>query len=301
MNKKFSPSKYPIVEAIMNPVSDLNLAISVSDAGCLPSLLSPSISQELDELLTEYYKSVGNMNINVSFSISSKDIIGMCKVITKHKPSHIELISSMLEENYKESDLILLNSKKIQNILSMIGVHTKVLMRTPIPFNDSILFDGYCIKGSDSAGKRGDYTVQDLFNIQKTKSPNKFLIPYGGVKSPQDVKRYLDNGASAVAVGTLFAASKESCLSNEVKQKMIESTSKDLTKSDINQSQLVLGNYEKIVGDDANRSKLLKKSLTGDGTSGFIYASGAIDAITEIKTVKEIVEYLTKDLSKKFK
>jgi NAD(P)H-dependent flavin oxidoreductase YrpB (nitropropane dioxygenase family) len=297
---KFFNSKYPIVEAIMNPVSDLNLALAISDAGCFPSLhyrstTDSTSSEKLDEILTEFVKSNGNSNVLVTYNPYDLDCIGVLKVLKKHKPSHLEITCATEETiNYDISSLTV--NKKIENNVKMAGVYSKLLFRINKPSENSNLISGFCIKGQESAGKTGEYKISDLFEIQKNKTKDKVFVPYGSIKTSKDVRDYINRGATAVAVGTLFACSKESCLSDEVKQKMVSSTSENLSKSKFNQNQLVLGEIKEEINDDWNRPNALAKYIKGDGKHGFIYASSAIDFISEVRSVKEIVEYLTEKL-----
>jgi len=119
MNNIFFPSKYPIVEAIMNPVSDLKLALAVADSGGYPSLFNDGNSEKLNFLLSEFKKSIGNTNIVVCTHIQSKDIIGFIKVIKKHKPSHCEIFC--VDENGQKNNSILTDDKISRLNLEMIN------------------------------------------------------------------------------------------------------------------------------------------------------------------------------------
>ena len=117
-------------------------------------------------------------------------------------------------------------------------------------------------------------------------------------KKKNEVKEYIELGAECVAVGTLLAASKESCLSDELKNTMIQVNSLSLIRMpDTDQNALILGDKEEVFNSPSrNRQDSLMDGLYGDGKTGHIYVGKSIDYVTEIRSVKEIVEGLVKDL-----
>jgi hypothetical protein len=97
-----------------------------------------------------------------------------------------------------------------------------------------------------------------------------------------------------VGVGTLFAACKESPLSPQAKQKILESSSSDISYlKNSNRNALILGGGNLPQDEqDLNRQASLDQGLHGDGTQGLLYIGTGIDYVTEIRTVKETVDYL---------
>jgi nitronate monooxygenase len=55
------------------------------------------------------------------------------------------------------------------------------------------------------------------------------LIVAGGISSPKDIKRWLRAGASAVQMGTIFVATKESGASDEFKEQLLKCSDEDMT------------------------------------------------------------------------
>jgi NAD(P)H-dependent flavin oxidoreductase YrpB (nitropropane dioxygenase family) len=142
-------------------------------------------------------------------------------------------------------------------------------------------------------------TLFDLFDQQKKLTPNAVLIASGGISTPEQVSEFITKGATAVCIGTLLAASKESSLSAEAKNAIVNCKKEDIIKfNDTKQNTLILGNIDEIENDtsDKNRTNTLKKGIHGDGKSGHIYVGSGVDQITSIKTVKEIVEHLVSRL-----
>jgi NAD(P)H-dependent flavin oxidoreductase YrpB (nitropropane dioxygenase family) len=116
------------------------------------------------------------------------------------------------------------------------------------------------------------------------------VILSGGVYDKNDIDYYLSLGAIAVEVGTVFAASKESCLSDATKQSIIDKGLKDLRrfKSD-NRLGLNIQDYN---DSGFNHYGSLLKGIK-DPTKGHIYAGEAVERITEILSVAEIMKRLT--------
>jgi NAD(P)H-dependent flavin oxidoreductase YrpB (nitropropane dioxygenase family) len=304
MTDKFFNSRYPIMEALMNGGSDLPLALAVADAGAFPSYWYRGNKEELHNDIKEFIKAVGHSNIAVGgINITQLADLEFLKIINELKISHIEILAT----DYRTGNFLpidgFLSDTKLSIGMKFLKKTSKILTRIYKP-TDSVVstayFDGYCIKGQESAGKTSDFSVSELFDKQKNISDN-YLIPYGGIGTPQQVKDYINRGAPAVAVGTLFAASLESSLSTESKHQLIKSTSANLTKLvDTDQNSLVLDNNFKTnvpsVSKDWNRQAYLEQGLHGNGNQGLLYIGKAVDYVTEIKPVKKIVEYLVSEI-----
>lgn len=292
----FFPSRWPILCAVMNGVSDLNLALAVHEAGAMPSLLlnryndDKTINYDLiNDSLKNFQQSTGN--VNLVFAISEEDLFDyqLVKILRQYKVSHIEFLSNYLDASH------IWHRRDFQTAIKYIQTTTKIIGRTT-KLIDNNLTDALGIKGKESAGFTGQHSVLEMFQQQQKLTPACALIPYGGIGTPEQVAYYINSGAVGIAAGTLFAASKESCLSEEVKLTMCKKTSSDLSNfSDTGQNALVLGNLETVLNDKShwNREASLKSGIHGNGNEGHIYASKSIDYISEIRSVKEIVEYLT--------
>lgn len=306
MTDKFFNSRYPIMEAVMNGGSDLPLALAVADAGAFPSYWYQSNEQLYDDI-TEFIKCTGHCNIAVGGLVFQRFTdLELLKIINQLKISHIEILAT----NHRTGNFIsmneILSDTKIATRLNMLKQTSKIMTRIYEPTNCSLsstYFDGYCIKGKESAGKSGNYSVSELFNIQKDISVNS-LIPYGGIGTPHQVKDYLERGAVGVAVGTLFAASQESSLSIEAKQQIIKANSSTITRLvDTNQNSLLLDDsfktFTPVVDNDWNRQHYLKQGLHGNGSKGLLYVGNGVDYVNDIKPVKDIIKYLVSELEYK--
>ena len=307
MKEKLFDCKYPIVEASMNLGSDLKLALAVADAGAFPSLLTNYIKDskligndhnELYEKLREFKKSTGSCNLILGIGSSVLSNLNMLKIINEFQVSHIELFPSNPNGIIETIDKICSDNMNLAGI-KFLKKTAQIITRLYTPTNSNFAnqFDAFAIKGKESGGRSGCWSVLELFNNQRAQL-NIPLYPIGGIGTPEQVKHYIDNGAVAVGIGTLFAACEESPLSKEAKDKIVNSTIKDIVQTpDTNQNVIILGNtILESQPADWNRSDLLDKGLHGNGETGLMYVGHGINHVDRIRTVKETVEYLVSQL-----
>ena len=291
----FFPSRWPIMCAVMNGVSDLNLALAVHAAGAMPSLMITGADkdQQIDAALNEFKHCTGHANIVLQISYDDLINSSIPRLLRQYRVSHVELFGTLNslgmttvgEFDHMQHDPLI--AKGIQFINSI----SKIIMRVLTP-SDTSPIDAYAVKGHDGAGFGGKLSTSDLFDQQKHRTPSMPLIAYGGIGCPGAVTDYIRRGAAAVAVGTMFAATKESCVAETTKQHMVGSSADSLTKFASSQQALVLGD----VSEDhtPNHQMSLDQGIAGQG--GLVYAGTAIDHVTKIRTVQEVVDYLTSEL-----
>jgi hypothetical protein len=270
----------------MNGVSDLVLARACAAAGIVPSLVPytyPSF-KEFFQALAEYKLTGGD--IVVALRLAEVVDSRLTDKLISSGITHIELL------DYEPSEI---NADSINRINQLrdtgIQIILKILIHTDIaPYRDII--DAVTIKGSEGAGRsmEGMDIITEIKAI-KLMYPGVKIISSGGIKSSADVKRHLGAGADAVGIGTLFAMSQESSIPKAVKDKLLQSTSGDIRRlrSGAQQRAVV---FEETNSDDFNNTQGLTTGLR-TGTAGHVFVGNAIDSITEILTVKQIVDYLT--------
>lgn len=295
----YFPSKYPIVQALMNQVCDVNLGAAVDEAGGFPSLWISNIGlDQANEKIKEFKTLTGHSRVLVGFTLEEINDIRLINLLQSHGIKYVEIWGLVSDQGQWLDFHSVYSDPTKQSLLIEMKEKFKLSCRInePVISPHLDLFDAVCLKGAESAGLSGSYSVKDLFFSQKKNSPSKNLIPYGGIANSNQVLDYLSSGAAGIGVGTLFAMSKESPLSDEVKRKMIQKTSNDITKTQgTNQSMISLNErdgLESIADGDWNRTSLLKKGIFGKGDQGLVYVGHAIDQITEIKTVKQIMDQL---------
>lgn len=283
----------------MNQVSDLSLALAVHEAGAMPSLMvnGEHRAEKISSALSEFVKSVGHANLVLSLNYYDLVNIDIVKLVRQYKVSHVELLGALdsLQMTTRQEFDHVMSDSLFRNGLKFIQSTTKTMIRIFSPTEAQSQLQAYALKGSDSGGFTGNLSVSELFARQRQLTPGMKLIPYGGIGTAKQVADYIQQGAAAVAVGTLFAATKESCLAQSVKQQMISSSSTDLTKFTTSQQALVLGPHSEVVADiTPNRQASLNSGVAGQG--GLIYAGKSIDYVTKIRSVQEVVDYLSSEL-----
>lgn len=295
----FFPSRWPIMCAVMNQVSDLKLALAVTEAGGLASLyvdrydhnnqLQPdAVAQVLQEFRT------GTGHCDVVLGLDEGDVLdpGLLKILCEYQPSHVEFLP--LDQHGSKAWY----DPKFPMALKILRKHTKILCRVLAADQVNEHADGLCIKGQESAGRSSNTPILKLFASLK-KQCDRHLIPYGGIGSPKQVRAYQRLGAAGVAVGTMFAAAQESCLSTQAKLAMCSMGSEQIHQLTHTQQNAIIFSDDKdlpIDPDDWNRERSLKQGIYGNGRDGHLYVGRSIDQVTKILPVKEIMRYLTSDL-----
>ena len=303
MTQQIFQSQFPILEACMNKGSTLELAIAVHRAGGYPSLCSWTYNGRCELMqrdLDHFVKATGSNRIHLSFELNEYEDSKVYNIVKSHMIPTIEIIygdKNTFRPTGKEEELTV----DVISLLTPIkALGTKVFKRIYDNVDqimmDQHLIDGFCIKGSESAGFTGHVLVKEVFLKQKAMTPNAMLIPYGGVGTAEQVKEYIDLGAETVAVGTVLALSAESPLSTETKLAAIKKQSKDLTQflhvvGNVERKQNVL-QFEPYQGpDDANRTIGLLRGMRGKN-DGHVYLGHGVDQVTEILPCQHIIKKL---------
>ena len=296
----------------MNRLSDINLAIAVSKAGCLPSLAMSSYSNDwgkvfLDDKfradLSQLLKETGNCNVLLNMTdifliLHHEKLFELVKLF---KVSHVEIMPYYGRRNQGENYSV---ENYITHLLALRSLGVKIVIKclsVPIePVSISLVnhgvVDGIIVKTSNGAGTISEAHPQLLPLIIKAKSmyPNVHIIGCGGITNAIEIKNAISVGATAVGLGTVFAMSKESrlCIENKVRLVFKKATDVQiLPRTGPKQNAVVFKNFPKQ--DDENNTIGLEKGITESG-EGHIFVGKGIENINEILSVAEIVDRLTK-------
>lgn len=308
-------TQHPIIAAAMNQVSNADLAIACHNAGIMPSISFLNfVNKETGVLdLEGFKKEIDKFNqatnsdqLIISIGTKTLTIMPMIdklkKVLNEVNYSHIELlVTSPLEltdgkltsNDYKLFEIVKDSLNKITD--------KKLLYKSIDKFSalglqekyGNTFFDAYVLKstaGAGSVSKRKEARLIDDIKEFKQLHPTACIIASGGISNYQHIQEYLDAGAEAVAIGTLFAASIESPLSTEAKQQYVTNSFREIKKVNGGiQNGLV---FSKIENDDSNNTLSLKQGIQ-TGNTGHIFAGSGIHDVRSIISVKEIVNNLT--------
>jgi NAD(P)H-dependent flavin oxidoreductase YrpB (nitropropane dioxygenase family) len=301
MKTQLFESKHPIVSVAMNQVSDLNLAVAVKKAEAVPSISFFNYykyddkKQRVEHLVSDlrlFEERTGSKEIIIS--LSEYDFINdhTMNTLLEWGAKFVELTT---DRNLLESTGWGVVLKKATSFHSQgLGIFLKTMGRAVISSSYTIdwgSIDGVIIKGSEGAGRCDiiKTPLEDIVREVKSLYPDLHVIPSGGVSNSQDVNKMIAAGATAVGIGTLFAASEESRISTETKLKMIEASEPELIPRSENQRGLYFGAVGKQF--DTNQTRSLIIGITNP-EAGLVFAGKAISEIKEILPVKTIVERL---------
>jgi hypothetical protein len=302
MHDNILGTTYPLMAAAMNQVSDANLAIAVREAGGLPSISIFNYADHentvdyslLEEEISKYINATGDGLLVLSVDPTVIDI-KLIDLLQKHSISHIELIP-----NYEHIKKPWLRNVLENNLLKIQALGMKIILKVVV-YPEDIKYwsvwnnkkvDIISVKGPLGAGR---VSINNIDLVELTKQAITSGIPViavGGISTAEQVSILLEAGAAAVGIGTLFAASSESCLSIEAKKQLVGASYKDLSQldtTDLSQNALVITDADPT--DTVNNSKGLIHGVT-TGTNGHIFAGKSIDNINQIDSVKNIIERL---------
>lgn len=292
---EFFGCKHPIIAAPMNQVSDIDLAVACHNAGILPSLSVYTFKHKdyfldhkiVDNIVKEFQDRTGSSNILLS--VGRGDFLQQTffDLVEENKIKFLELIPNDIGYAAPEKP-------ELYRQYLDIGV-IPFAKRLDSNFEPFKFAKGIILKGRDGAG-RGNQNVEPLTEIKiiRERHPSLEIIMSGGIGCRDDVKMYLDAGCIAVAIGTLLAASEESCLSRETKLKMLEASWSDISKlpGGAEQNGLV---FSHVANDDFNHTESLKLGIQSPA-QGHVFAGKGINHIRSIMPVKDIIQSLVDGL-----
>jgi NAD(P)H-dependent flavin oxidoreductase YrpB (nitropropane dioxygenase family) len=218
--------------------------------------------------------------------------------VRKFKISHLELIP-----HYDYIRSTRLQSVLSANLARLQALEVTIILKVVVYPEDIKYWSSWnqrnidiiSLKGPHGAG-RVSMKNDDLIQLIK-KAVTEFDIPIiavGGIYTSAQVKEVLAAGASAVGVGTLLAASTESCLSIEAKMKLVSAeydTLSQLPTIDLPQNALVLS---KMDPDDLENNSIGLIAGVTTGNTGHVFAGQSVNGIKKIDTVQNIIEELFK-------
>lgn len=316
MKKPFTElvgTKWPIAVMAMNQVSDVNLAVACANAGILPSLsifnyyIAKNAVVDTARLVNDLnlYNEATN-SAPLLFSISVDVLIQdkLYKIVNDANIKIFELINDSPNEQEISIERDLFRNKRIKELrdngclvfVKSLGFGDELPLGAPLNnerIESQYEVDGYILKSNAGAGRTIPNALPAVETIVRFREmlPKSILIINGGIGNAQQVKECLDAGADAVGLGTIFAASAESSLSDAAKQKMVEANSSDIRPLQHRAKQNALI-FSELAEDHFNNTKglILGKKT---GLQGHIFAGKGIGDIDAVKPVAQIVSELT--------
>ena len=289
---EFFGCRHPIVCAAMNQVSDANLAIAVHDAGAFPSLSLPNYMRDgrfdaeaYTRELRTYKEGTGSENLLLSVGGAGLLKDAVMRPFLDLGFRHVELFhwhnAAPGWQDIVERSRRLSGELGVKFIFKISTGHV----------THGLDYPTMLLKGPEGAGRTVDDAppLSESFDFCRMHLPQTQLIVSGGIHCADQVRDYLHRGALAVAIGSLFAASRESAVSDGVKRKIIASSVTDLQTAG---GRHLKGLFSKVVeGDDRNLTRTLATGIC-DAADGGVFMGHAVGHITEILSVREIVDRL---------
>lgn len=292
--------KYPIIQGGMANIADHRLASAVSNAGGLGLI------------------SAGGNNENWV-----REEIRKCRLLT-NKPFGVNI---MLMSPFAEKIARVVIEEGVKVVTTGAGSPGAYIPEwkkadiTVIPVVPSVALakrmerigaDAVVAEGTEAGGHIGEITTMALVP-QVVDAVNIPVIAAGGIADPRQVVAAFALGAKGIQVGTIFLTAVECPIHENYKQKIVDAKDTDtiVTGRVVNAPVRVLKNkmareYLKLSNQNVDRMELEKLTLgslrkavlEGDVENGSLMAGQVSGLIKEIKTVKEIIEFLFTDVNK---
>ena len=278
--------KYPFIMAPMFLVSNkemLKVAIDEGIAGVIPSLNylnSDKLAFDIDEL-NQYEKGKeGSFGVNL---------------IIKGNPKYNEHLDILVE-------------KKVPLVITSLGNPTEVIEKVHA-YGGTVLCDvtnlkfakkashadGFVAVGQGAGGHSGNISLQVLMPILRREFPDKIIIGAGGVATKAGFSSIMALGADGVSVGTVFIASKESEVSIEYKNAVINAEVEDIVMS-----RILSGTPATIIRSDylsGLEDQLKEKNLELSRGIELLQKSGSDADYNKIFVAGQAVAFVKKELS----
>lgn len=285
----FFPLNLPIVCVSMRGVSDVNFAMISAKSNVISSVATNNYVDDLTDKininvleneLAIFKNNYKDKNLIITIQEHRLTEDGIIDLITTYG-THCEILRRNIDTKTRNENFAKLKNKNIK------------LIAKSVDFNiDLSVYDGVIFKGQKAAGRINENSSDNLEEIVKKfvdLYPNKAIIPCGGISNKSQIEHLLNLGATAVGIGTLFAFSEESKISNETKNQIIKLKKENIVKlnsDNLKQNAIVFSEWKGK--DDGNNSQSLKAGILNPG-SGHIFVGEAIDNINSIKSFQSIV------------
>lgn len=304
---------YPIIMAPMFLVSNTQMVVEALESGITAAF--PALNYRTD---AEFRAAISEIRSK------TKKPFGINLIVNKSNLKYKDQLSTCIDMNVDFIITSLGSPEETINRCKPKGI--KVFCDVvDLKFAQKVVdlgADALIAVNAEAGGHAGNIPLKELVPLLKS----NFDIPVisaGGVATGKQLKGALDLGAEAVSVGTIFIASKESPVSDDYKNALIQYGAKDIVRtSNLSGTPLTVINtpYVQKVGTEASalqkmllKNKRLKKwvklFVTYKGMKSiekstfkpsyktFYVAGPTIEDVHEIKPLKQIVETMIQQYS----
>lgn len=302
---------YPIIMAPMFLISNTKMIKAALDNGITGAF--PALNYRTDQELRNAIKEI---------KTHSNKPFGVNLIVNKSNPKYKSQLDTLLELGVAFIITSLGNPKEVIERCHEKGIKVfcDVVDLKYAQKVESLGADALIAVNSEAGGHAGNIGPKDLITLLK-ENCNIPIISAGGIAKGEDLKKAMDWGAAGASVGTIFIACDEADISQEYKQALVDYGAKDIVRTTkMSGSALTVINtpYVQSIGTKAtfwewllNNNKWLKKYVkmiiavrgmkkvehaAKKATYKSVWCAGpAIEYVTSIKPVAEIINTLTKE------
>ncbi len=186
--------------------------------------------------------------------------------------------------------------------------------------------DGFIAVGQGAGGHAGPNTLQVLISSLHHHFPDKMVIAAGGIANGAGILSMLALGAAGVSMGTRFIATQEAGVSDAYKKAIVDSKMNDIVLTEkISGTPCTIINtpfakkigykqnwFERMLSNNSTTKKYFKMwvQLSGmkkleqsvkPGNYQTLWCAGqSVELISDIKSVKEIIDRLRSETAKAY-
>jgi nitronate monooxygenase len=302
---------YPVIVAPMFLISNTKMIKAALSHGVTAAF--PAMNYRTDQELRAAITEIKNF--------SSKPF-GVNLIVNRSNPKYKTHLATLLELKVAYIITSLGNPKEVIEKCKPLGIKVfcDVVDLKYAQKVEALGADGVIAVNSRAGGHAGNIPPEELITILKEHC-HIHNISAGGIAKGADLKQVMDWGAAGASVGTIFIACEEADISPDYKQAMIDYGEEDIVRTNkLSGSPLTVINtpYVQQLGTKANflewvlnNNKTLKKyakmliALRGmkavekaafGATYKTVWCAGpAIEYVTRVRPMAEIVDALTKE------
>ena len=303
---KILGTKYPLIQAPMNWLTNAELVAAVSNSGGL-GILGPNAGQR-EAYSPEVTYQKFREEIQKTKSITDKNF-GI-NILLPINPFSEALLNAAIDEGVRYfatvGDVDSIVFKKIKE-------NNGVIIHRPLNPNsenmreaeslgvDLLVATGYDEGGVIPSQQIGTFSIVPAM-VDSVSIP---VLAAGGINDKRGVKAAFALGASGVYIGTRFLLTKESPMSNKVKEQILKSKNQDVLlvakqQRSLNTKIAVMleSKYEDLATSNENMEIIRENGgirsgmLEGDLENGIISLNTSIEIIKNIPSVKDLIEEL---------
>lgn len=301
---------YPIILAPMFLVTNTKMIIEALNTGITGAIPAQNFrtTQELENAILEIR------------SVSSKPF-GINLIVNKSNPKYKKQLEVLLKlkidfiiTSLGNPEVVIKKCKPLGIKVFCDVVDLKIAQKV-----EKLGADAIIAVNNKAGGHTGDMSPENLIPLLKEHCSIP-IISAGGVANKEQLNNILELGADGVSIGTIFIASLECNVNPEYKQALIDYSKEDIVMTNkmsgsplsvINTPYLASINnktsfFEKLLVRNRRFKKLIKMLILSNGMKAMekaafkatyktVWVAGSsIEEVSEIKTVKQIVESLVK-------